>query len=59
MKSEKGQQMVEYIILFVVIVLVALAFLAANGRMKSAVEGSLELNVKRIDANAKEFKNFK
>ena len=54
--NRKGQNVVEYILLVVAVVVVCIFFLRQNGPFKSAVEKSLDTTTQRIDKASSEIK---
>lgn len=55
-KWKKGQHIIEYILLVVVTVVIALAFTSRNSRYHEAVENVLEMTVNQVDKLTEEIR---
>ena len=56
LNDQKGQNVIEYILLAVAVLLVCIFFLGKQGPFKKAVENSLDTTIHRIDKASAEIK---
>lgn len=50
-----GQQLIEYLMLFVIVIVVLLVFLAPNGPLRRAVNQALIITIDQINVEANKF----